>query len=148
MGHFGTGLPYAIGAKIAAPDRAVYCVSGDSAFGFNMQELETAVRLNLPIITIVAVDGAYGMEKSAQRRVFGREAPWFHHDHAPVRYDKVAEAMGCHGEYVDKASDIRPALERAAASGKPAVIHAVVDPVANVDPPGLYIWNMARSGQM
>ncbi len=146
MGHLGTGLPYAIGAKIVAPDRAVYCVSGDSAFGFNMQELETAARLNLPVITIVAVDGAYGMEKSAQRRVFGREAPWFHHDHAPVRYDKVAEAMGCHGEYVDKANDLLPALERAVASGKPAVIHAVVDPVANVDPPGLYLWNMARSG--
>jgi acetolactate synthase-1/2/3 large subunit len=148
MGHLGTGLPYAIGAKIAAPDRPVYCVSGDSAFGFNIQELETAVRLNLPIITIVAVDGAFGMEKSAQRRVFGREAPWFHHDHAPVRYDKVAEAMGCHGEYVDKASDIRPALERAAASGLPAVIHAAVDPEANTDPPGLYIWNMARSGNV
>ncbi len=146
MGHLGTGLPYAIGAKLVAPDRAVYCVSGDSAFGFNMQELETAVRLNTPVITIVAVDGAYGMEKSAQRRVFGREAPWFHHDHAPVRYDKVAEAMGCHGEYVDKASDLPAALDRAVESGKPAVIHAVVDPVANVDPPGLYLWNMARSG--
>ena len=75
------------------------------------------------IITIVAVDGAFGMEKSAQRRVFGREAPWFHHDHAPVRYDKVAEAMGCHGEYVDKASDIRPALERARESGLPSLIN-------------------------
>ena len=148
MGYLGTGLPYAIGAKIVAPDRQVYCVSGDSAFGFNMQELETAVRLNLPIIVVVAVDGAFGMEKSAQKRVFNREAPWFHHDHAPVRYDKVAEAMGCYGEYVDKASDLPATLQRAVESGKPAVIHAVVDPVANVDPPGLYIWNMARSGKI
>jgi acetolactate synthase-1/2/3 large subunit len=147
MGHLGTGLPYALGAKIAAPERTVYNVSGDSAFGFNMQELETAARLELPVIFIVAVDGAYGMEKSAQRRVFNREAPWFHHDHAPVRYDKIGEAMGCHGEYVDKASDLVPALERATASGLPAVIHAAVDPVANVDPPGLYLWNMARSGK-
>ncbi len=148
MGYLGTGLPYAIGAKIVAPERPVYCVSGDSAFGFNMQELETAVRLNLPLIIIVAVDGAFGMEKSAQRRVFNREAPWFHHDHAPVRYDKVAEAMGCHGEYVEKASDLSDALQRAVDSAKPAVLHAVVDPVANVDPPGLYIWNMARSGKV
>lgn len=148
MGYLGTGLPYAIGAKIAAPDRPVYCVSGDSAFGFNMQELETAARLNLPIITIVAVDGAYGMEKSAQRRVFGREAPWFMHDHAPVRYDKVAQAMGCYGECVERAADLPAALQRAADSGKPAVIHAVVDAEANVDPPGLYLWNMARSGKM
>ncbi|MCB8965827.1 MAG: thiamine pyrophosphate-binding protein [Ardenticatenaceae bacterium] len=148
MGYLGTGLPYAIGAKIAKPERQVYCVTGDSAFGFNMQELETAVRLNLPVIIIVAVDGAFGMEKSAQKRVFGREAPWFHHDHAPVRYDLVAEAMGCHGELVDKGTDLRAALERAVASGKPAVIHAVVDAEANVTPPGLWIWNSARSGKV
>ncbi len=148
MGYLGTGLPYAIGAKIAAPQRQVYCITGDSAFGFNMQELETAARLKLPIIVVVAVDGAFGMEKSAQKRVFGRDADWFMHDHAPVRYDLVAEAMGCHGEYVDRGRDMWAALERAAASGKPAVIHAVVDPEANVDPPGLWIWNAARSGQV
>lgn len=148
MGYLGTGLPYAIGAKIVAPERPVYCVTGDSAFGFNMQELETAARLNLPVIVIVAVDGAFGMEKSAQRRVFGRTAPWFHHDHAPVRYDLVAQAMGCYGECVSKGSDLKPALERAVASGKPAVIHAIVDAEANVDPPGLWIWNAARSGKV
>ncbi len=148
MGYLGTGLPYAIGAKIAAPDRPVYCITGDSAFGFNMQELETAARLKLPIVVIVAVDGAFGMEKSAQRRVFGRQADWFGHDHAPVRYDKVAEAMGCHGEYVTKASDLPAALQRAVNAGIPAVIHAVVDPEANVDPPGMWIWNAARSGKV
>lgn len=148
MGYLGTGLPYAIGAKIAAPDRPVYCITGDSAFGFNMQELETAARLKLPIVVIVAVDGAFGMEKSAQRRVFGRQADWFGHDHAPVRYDKVAEAMGCHGEYVTKASDLPAALQRAVNAGMPTVIHAVVDPEANVDPPGMWIWNAARSGKV
>lgn len=148
MGYLGTGLPYAMGAKLAAPDKQVYCVSGDSAFGFNIQELETAVRNKIPVIIIVAVDQAYGMEKSAQKRVFGREAEWFHHDLAPVRYDKVAIAMGCHGEYVEKASALKAALERAVASGKPAVIHAAVDPDANIDPPGLWIWNAARSGQV
>jgi acetolactate synthase-1/2/3 large subunit len=148
MGYLGTGLPYAIGAKLAAPDRPVYCVTGDGAFGFNLQELETAARLRLPIIVIVAVDGAFGMEKSAQRRVFGREAPWFHHEHAPVRYDQVAVAMGCHGELVSRGAELRPALERAVASGKPAVIHAVVDAEANTTPPGLWIWNSARSGKV
>ncbi len=148
MGYLGTGLPYAIGAKIAAPERPVYCVTGDSAFGFNIQELETAVRNDLPVVVIVAVDNAYGMEKSAQKRVFGREADWFGQDLAPVRYDKVAEAMGCHGEYVERAADLPAALERAVASGKPAVIHAAVDPEANVNPPGLWLWNAARSGKM
>jgi acetolactate synthase-1/2/3 large subunit len=147
-GHLGTGLPYAIGAKLARPDKAVYCVTGDSAVGFKIQELETAVRNNLPVIIIVAVDGAYGMEKTAQRRMFGRDAKWFGHDHAPVRYDQVAIAMGCHGEYVRRGVEIRPALERAGASGKPAVIHAEVDPVANVDPPGNWLWVAARTGKL
>ncbi len=147
-GHLGTGLPYAIGAKLAAPEKTVYCVTGDSAFGFNIQELETAVRNRLPIIMIVAVDGAYGMEKSAQLRMFGRDAEWFGHDHAPVRYDQVAAAMGCHGEYVETANEILPALKRSVESGKPAVIHAVVDPEANVDPPGGWLWAAARTGKM
>jgi len=147
-GHLGTGLPYAIGAKLACPDRQVYCVTGDSAFGFNIQELETAVRNALPVMIIVAVDGAYGMEKSAQKRQFGREAAWFGHDHAPVRYDQVGMAMGCHGEYVETAEQLQAALERAVGSGKPAVIHAVVDPEANVDPPGNWLWAAARTGKM
>jgi acetolactate synthase-1/2/3 large subunit len=146
--HLGTGLPYALGAKLARPDKAVYCVTGDSAFGFNLQELETAVRNDLPVVVIVAVDGAFGMEKSAQRRVFGREAAWYGHDHAPVRYDQVAAAMGCHGEYVERGADLQPALQRAVASGRPAVIHARVDPEANVDPPGLWLWEAARTGKM
>lgn len=145
-GHLGTGLPFAIGAKLAAPERQVYCVSGDSAFRFNMQELETAVRYELPIVVIVSVDGAYGMEKSAQKRVWGREAPWFGSDHAPVRYDHVAIAMGCHGEYVDRAADLPAALERAVASGKTAVVHSSVDPEENVNAPGLALWAAARAG--
>jgi acetolactate synthase-1/2/3 large subunit len=147
-GHLGTGLPYAIGVKLAQPDKSVYCVTGDSAFGFNIQELETAVRHHLSVIIIVAVDGAYGMEKSAQRRAFGREAQWFGQDHAPVRYDQVAMAMGCHGEFIQKGSEIRPALERSLNSGKPAVIHATVDPVANIDPPGEWLWVAARTGKI
>lgn len=145
-GHLGTGLPFAIGAKIVAPERPVFCVSGDSAFRFNMQELETAVRYKLPIVIIVAVDGAYGMEKSAQARVWGREAPWFGSDHAPVRFDQVAAAMGCHAEYVDRAVDLKPALERAAAAASPALIHAAVDPIENTNPPGLALWAAARAG--
>ena len=147
-GHLGTGLPYAIGAKLARPELPVYCVTGDSAFGFNLQELETAVRNNLPVIVVVAVDGAFGMEKTAQQRMFGRPAEWFGHDHAPVRYDQVAIAMGCHGEFVSKGSQVKAALERAQASGKPAVIHAEVDPDANIDPPGNWLWTAARTGKL
>lgn len=56
--------------------------------------------------------------------------------------------MGCHGEYVETVDALRPALKRAVASGKPAVIHVVVDPEANVDPPGNWLWAAARSGTM
>jgi acetolactate synthase-1/2/3 large subunit len=147
-GHLGTGLPYALGAKLARPDTPVFCLTGDSALGFNLQELETAARYNLAVIIIVAVDGAYGMEKTAQQRMFGRQADWFGHEHAPVRYDQVAIAMGCHGEFVEKASQVRPALERAQASSKPAVIHAAVDSVANIDPPGNWLWVAARTGKL
>jgi acetolactate synthase-1/2/3 large subunit len=57
-------------------------------------------------------------------------------------------AMGCHGEFIQKGSEIRPALERALNSGKPAVIHAAVDPVANIDPPGEWLWVAARTGKI
>jgi len=87
----------------------------------------------------------YRREPIVPAKVFGREAPWFGSVHAPVRYDEVAIAMGCHGEYVDRASDLRAALERATAAGKPAVIHAAVDPVENETPPGLALWAAARS---
>ena len=147
-GHLGTGLPYSIGAKLAHPDKQVYCVTGDGAFGFNIQELETAVRHELSVIIIVAVDGAFGMEKTAQQRLFGRVADWFGHEHAPVRYDQVAIAMGCHGEYVRRGSEVESALERSLASGKPAVIHSMVDPVANIDPPGNWLWTAARTGKL
>jgi len=145
-GHLGTGLPFALGAKLAAPDRPVYCVTGDSAFRFNIQELETAARLGLAVVVVVVVDGAWGMEKAAQARSWGREAPWFGIDHAPVRFDLVAEAFGCHGERAASAAELRGALERAIASGRPAVVHVDVDPAENVSPPGTDVWAMARGG--
>ncbi len=147
-GHLGTGLPYALGAKLAHPDRPVYCISGDSAFGFNMQELETSLREGLPVTCIVMVDGAWGMEKTAQRRTWGREAPWFHTNHLEeVRYDRLCESVGGHGEYVTRASDLKPALERASASGKTTVVHCVIDPDSNVWPPGIEAWVALRSGK-
>lgn len=145
-GHLGAGMPQAIGAKLAAPERPVFCITGDSAFGFNIQEIETAVREDLPVTVLVMVDGAWGMEKTAQKRTWGREAPWFHIEHDNIRYDQVAEAMGAHGEYVTKASEIHAALDRSMASGKPAVIHCVIDPDSNIWPPGIEAWNALRSG--
>jgi len=148
-GHLGTGLPYALAAKLAFPDRPVCCISGDSAFNFNIQELETAVREDLPVVCVVMVDGAWGMEKTAQKRMWSREAPWFKVQNAEeIRYDKVCEAAGGHGEYVTKASEIKPALERSLATGRVSVIHCVIDPDSNVWPPGIEAWGAMRSGRV
>jgi acetolactate synthase-1/2/3 large subunit len=134
-GHLGTALPYAIGAKLARPDRPVYALCGDGAFALNLQELETAARLRLPLVIVVANDRQWGMIKAAQMAAY--DARYIGVDFDEVRYDLVAQACGCHGELVEDPRQIRPALERAVASGKPAVLDVRVDPWANLTPPDL-----------
>lgn len=136
FGHLGAGLPYALGAQLAAPDKPVYLISGDGAMGFNIQELETARRYNLPIVVIVSCDQGWGMERSSQ--LFFQMENLVECDlYADTRYDKIAEAFGCYGEKVDTLDQFRPALERATASGKPALLQVMVDHDANMAPPGL-----------
>lgn len=140
FGHLGTGVPYAIGAKLANQGVDVCLITGDGAFGFNIMELETAARENLPIICVVAADKAWGMEKTAQERCFGHKDYYVNVEHAETRYDKVAEAMGCFGAYVERADQMKTALYEAKQSCKPAVIHVAVDAEANVYPPGNDLW--------
>jgi acetolactate synthase-1/2/3 large subunit len=139
MGYLGTGLPFAIGAKLAAPERPVCLITGDGAIGFNLMELETAAREKLPIVVVVAVDSAWGMEKSAFYGQGFEAKDWAKSgiELAPVRYDLAAQALGCHGEMVDAIDQLRPAIERGIASGQPAVIHVQVDQRLNTMPPGL-----------
>jgi acetolactate synthase-1/2/3 large subunit len=134
-GHLGTGLPYAIGAKLARPERMVYAVCGDGAFALNMQELETAARLRLPLVVVVVNDRQWGMIKGTQMAAY--DARYIGVDFGDVRYDRVAQAMGCWGERVEDPAEIVPALERAVASGKPAVLDVLVDRQANLTPPDL-----------
>jgi acetolactate synthase-1/2/3 large subunit len=124
-GHLGSGISYAIAAKLAAPTRQVYCITGDGAFGFNVQELETASRLKLPIVFVVANDSAWGMIKSGQTLAYSKRHVGV--DLSDVRYDKVAQAMNCHGERVVQPSEIKPALKRAVDSRLPAVLDVVID---------------------
>jgi len=132
-GHLGVGTGYAIGSKLAYPEKDVYVISGDGAFMFNIQELETARRLRTPFIVIVANDRAYGMIKAGQKGLY--EERYVGVDFVDVRYDKLAEAMGCFGARVERPDEIRPALEKAKDSGLPAVLDVVVDPEVNLDPP-------------
>ena len=131
FGHLGVGLPYAIGAQLAVgSERRVCLITGDSAFQFHISELETAVRKNLPIVCIVNSDAAWGMELGVFVGAFGMdqdvEVKW-----GDVRFDKIAEGYGAHGEFVDRTADIAPAVERALASGRPAVVQVAVDPTVN-----------------
>jgi acetolactate synthase-1/2/3 large subunit len=134
FGHLGTGLPYAIGAKLAQPDRPVYLFTGDSALGFNLSELETAAREQLDLVIVVACDYAWSMEALGQQQEIGRTVGL---ETKHVRYDEAARALGCGGELVERAEEIRPALERAAATAGPVVVQVDVDPSENVSPPFL-----------
>ncbi|MGK8488532.1 thiamine pyrophosphate-binding protein [Nocardia asiatica] len=133
FGHLGTGLPYAVGASVAeGRKRPVMLITGDSSFQFQIAELETAARLNIPLVCVVAVDYAWGLEVGVYKRTFGPGSlETGVHWSTGTRLDKVAEGFGCYGEYVDRDEDIAPAVKRAYASGRPGVIHVAVDPKAN-----------------
>ncbi|PYE11948.1 thiamine pyrophosphate-dependent acetolactate synthase large subunit-like protein [Williamsia limnetica] len=133
FGHLGTGLPYAVGAGVAdGGKRPMMLITGDSSFQFHIAELETAARLNLPLVCVVAVDYAWGLEVGVYKRTYGQGSlETGVHWSSDTRLDKVAEGFGCYGEYVDRDEDIAPAIKRAYASGRPGVIHVAVDPKAN-----------------
>lgn len=133
FGHLGTGLPYAVGASVAeGRKRPVMLLTSDSAFLFHIAELETAARENLPLVCVVGVDHQWGLEVGVYKRTFEQPSPQPGvHWSKDVRLDKVAEGFGCHGEYVEKDDEIGPAIKRAFASGKTAVVHVCIDPKAN-----------------
>ncbi|MEQ5871565.1 thiamine pyrophosphate-binding protein [Sagittula sp. NFXS13] len=140
-GNLGTGLPYAMGAAIAArdDDRHVVLFTGDGAFGFYLMEFETAVRYELPIVIVVAYDAGWSLELPYYMHVCGRT---FEIDHRQMRLDEIARQMGGHGEYCDKPDEIVPAVERALASGKPAIIQAHIDRDINAyQMPNTHIWS-------
>ncbi len=104
FGTMGVGLPFGIGAKIAKPDTQVIVVHGDGSFGLNAMELDTAARHHVPILVVISLNG--GWTADPKREKPGRDLGY-------TRFDRIAEALGCHGEYVERAEEIRPALERA-----------------------------------
>jgi acetolactate synthase-1/2/3 large subunit len=104
FGTMGVGLPFGIGAKIAKPDKQVIVVHGDGSFGLNALELDTAVRHNIPILVVVSLNGGWTADPQGNKP--GRYLGY-------TRFDKMAEALGCYGEYVEQPDEIRPALNRA-----------------------------------
>lgn len=121
FGTMGVGLPFGLGAKAAKPDAMVVVLHGDGSFGLNGMELDTAVRHKLPVLVVISLNG--GWTADPKREKAGRELGY-------TRFDELAKALGCAGEYVERPEDIRPALERAAAAvaeGRPALVNVVTD---------------------
>ena len=147
FGHLGTGIPYIMGAKLARPDKLAYVITGDSASGFNLMELESARRQNIPIIVIINADYQWGMEAPGQIMDFGGRDAMVGVTHYPIRYDKIAQAMDCHGEFVEDAREIKPALKRAVESGLPAIIQVAGDVEASTWPPGLMLFFRVFTGE-
>jgi thiamine pyrophosphate-dependent acetolactate synthase large subunit-like protein len=120
-GCMGVGVPFGIGAKVAKPDSPVLVLSGDGAFGWNGMEMDTAIRHQLPIVVVVSNNAGFTSRQTGG--TVGRELGW-------QRYDKMVEALGGYGEFVEKPDGIRGAIERAFASYKPALVNVCTDPQA------------------
>jgi len=126
LGCLGTGMAFAIAAQVAHPDRRVLCIIGDGSVGLNFSEFDTMVRHELPIVVVVNNDQIWGMSAHGQDLIYGRERRVVTELRA-TRYDLAAAGFGCHGELVEKPEDLRPALERAFASGRPACVNVMTD---------------------
>ena len=138
-GHIGTGLPYATGALLAdqaetGKARPGMLLTSDSSFLFHIGELEVAVRKNLPLVCVVGVAFKWGLEVGVYRGFFGSGTaePGVHWSNK-VRFDKIAEGFGAAGEFVQRAEDLGPAIERAYQRGGPTVIHVPIEPKANAE---------------
>ncbi len=121
FGTLGTGAPFAIAAKVAFPDKRVGIVYGDGAFAFNAMEYDTLVRLDLPVVGVVGNDGVWNNIKTFHRTFYPDRLVAT--DLGVRPYHAMVAGLGGHGEFVDRPGDIRPALERAEASGKPALVN-------------------------
>jgi acetolactate synthase-1/2/3 large subunit len=128
-GSIGSALPMAVAARVACPDRPVLAVMGDGTFGFHAFELDTALRHGLPIVVVVGNDARWNAEHTLQLRHYGAERA-VGCDLLATRYDQLAESLGGHGELVHRADELEPALARALAAGRPAVVNVMIEGLA------------------
>jgi acetolactate synthase-1/2/3 large subunit len=145
FGMLGAGVGQALGLKAAHPDRPVACIIGDGAMGMHPQEIETAVREDLPVIYLVLCDRQWGMVKLTQqvgigelRAAMGIEAEGtINTDFEEICFDQVATAMGALGERVADPETLESALQRCLDARRAAVIHIDVEPMAHLFAPNL-----------
>ena len=136
-GSLGWGLSAAMGAKCALPDRPVLCFTGDGGFWYHIAELETAVRNNINLVTVINNNSALSQDQRGDERAYAGmegghpEDLWQFTD---TNFARVAESIGCFGIRVERPEDIQSALEQAFASGRPAVVDVVTDPMDSLAP--------------
>jgi acetolactate synthase-1/2/3 large subunit len=127
-GCLGTGMGYAMGARVAYPDRQVVLMLGDGAAGFSLMDADSLVRHRLPVVIVVGNNGIWGLEKHPMQAIYGYDVAA---DLQPgCRYDEVVAALGGAGETVSSPDGIGPALQRGFASGVPYVVNVLLDPAA------------------
>ena len=126
FGCLGAGPGQAIGAKLAHPERQVCLLLGDGAFGFSGMEFDTMVRHHLPIVAVMGNNGIWALEHHPMKFLYGYSLAA--ELRPETRYDEVVSALGGHGELVRSPDELRPALDRAFASGKPALVNVLTDP--------------------
>jgi acetolactate synthase-1/2/3 large subunit len=126
FGCLGSGPGYALAAKLARPDRQVVLLQGDGAFGFSGMEWDTLVRHNVPVVSVIGNNGIWALEKHPMEALYGYSV--VAELRPGTRYDEVVRALGGHGELVSTPAELRPALERAFASGLPSVVNVLTDP--------------------
>lgn len=125
-GCLGTGPGYALAASLARPGEQVVMMMGDGAFGFAGMDFDTLVRHNIPAVAVIGNNGIWALEKHPMEFLYGYSVAA---ELTPgTRYDEIARILGGHGEFVERPDQLRPALERAFASGKPAVVNVLTDP--------------------
>lgn len=127
LGCLGISPGFAIGAARADPSRPVVCFAGDGGAGFNIQELDTMVRHDLPIVTVVLNNAEWGMSRNAQNLLYGRNREVIV-ALTDTHFETVAQGFGVEAVRIDRYDDLAPAVRAAFASGKPRLLNVVIDP--------------------
>jgi acetolactate synthase-1/2/3 large subunit len=143
MGCLGTGIPFAMAAKLAHPDKPVVVLNGDGSFGFNAMEFDTALRHDIPFVCVINNDCAWGMIKHAQEMSLGPDRLTCS-ELGVRRYDRMIEGLGGHGELVERDEDIIPALQRAVDSKKPACVNVLTDPTVTSPATVIFYQNLSN----
>ena len=126
FGCLGAGPGYALAAKLAHPDRQVVLLLGDGAFGFGGMEYDTLARHGVDVVGVMGNNGIWALEKHPMEFLYGYSVAA---ELRPgTRYDRMVEALGGHGELVERPEDVKGALERAFAAGRPALVNVLTDP--------------------